>query len=494
MKIVFLASVAFLLTAAAPDKSPDAPVFRFSLSIDPTPPDPRKINSSESNYFFVNIYRGLFFVDQDGRLQPEFAQRCRWVKPHSVLKCQLKKGLKWSDGSALTAAHFVESWDRLKAPSTRGLGLALVSNIKSARAISETELEVLLEKNDGEFMEKLAHPVFVATKSSTEFTRENFHEAPVSGPYRVTSWKSGQMVRLEPNPYYGKKSRRPPVEILRLDDDETALNLYREGTLTFLRRLPTHYLKAWSASKELHQIPVQRFDYIGFGPSLRKFPELRKALALSLKFDELQSIYSSLGLPGCPSIDPAWMNKTPCHEFDIERAKKIWAGLPKELREKRWELHFSKLGGADIQVGMEWVQNQWKKHLGANIELKPMEQAVYLSNLKLQPPDIFRKGVGLDRATCLAAVEIFSKQDPENFIQLDSKVYEAAIEELQKAPTAAAKKKACTKVVTLLIENAEIIPMGRIHFSVLAKPVFTGWTLNPLNQLDLSSLQVRDLD
>lgn len=498
MKIVLFASLALLLAAATPDKSPERPVFRFSLSIDPTPPDPRKINSSESNYFFVNIYRGLFFVDGQGQLQPEIAESCRWRKSHLVLSCRLKKKAKWSDGTAITANHFVESWERLKSPTTKGLGLALVSNIKSARAVSETELEVTLEKSDAEFLERLAHPVLVATKSGADYTRETIHEAPVSGPYRITEWKSGQRLRLEPNPYYQTirptKKPRPPVEILRIDEEETAFNLYREGTLTFLRRLPSHYLKAWGTSKELHQIPVQRFDYIGFGPSLRSHPNLRKALALSLKYDELQAIYSALGPPGCPSMNPAWMTKTPCHQFDLEAAKKLWASLPEELRTKRWELHFSKLGGADVQAGMEWVQNQWKKHLGANIDLRPVEQGVYLASLRSQPPDIFRKGVGLDRATCLSAVEIFSKQDPENFIRLDSKDYELHLDQLRKASTLSAKKKACTKVVAHLIENAEIIPMGRIHLSILAKPEFSGWALNPLNQLDLSHLQVRDLD
>lgn len=488
------------LAAAAGDKGPDEPVFRFSLSVDPQPPDPRKITSSESNYFLVNIYRGLFFTDGEGRLQPEIAEHCTWQKKHIVLKCRLKKGVKWSDGSPITATQFVDSWRRLQAKTSKGLGFQLLSNLKAARTISDRDLEVILKKSDPEFMEVLAHPALVATKSDADFSRDKFNLAPVSGPYRVTHWKTGagQKLRLESNPYYETirptKVARPPVEILRIDDDETAFNLYREGTLTFLRRLPTHYLKSWSTSKELHQIPVQRFDYIGFGTAMRDHPALRKALSKSLKYEELQQIYSALGRPGCPSMDPKWMEQTPCHEFDLEEAKRLWATLPEELKKRRWELHFSSLGGDDVKTGMEWIQNQWKKNLGANVDLKPQEQAVYLAALRVAPADIFRKGVGLDRATCLAAVEIFSKEDPENFIRLNSETYEKALNELRNAPSASMKKRACTKVVKLLIDDAEIIPMGRIHFSVLAKPLFKGWKLNPLNQLDLSELRVSDLD
>jgi oligopeptide transport system substrate-binding protein len=123
------------------------------------------------------------------------------------------------------------------------------------------------------------------------------------------------------------------------------------------------------------------------------------------------------------------------------------------------------------------------------VDLKAVEQSVYLSELRTNPPDLFRKGVGLDRSTCLAAVEVFTKGDPENFIKLDLPAYETAVEKLKAAKTDSARKRACTEVVQILVDRAEVIPLGRIHFSILAKPTFTGWELNPLNHLDLSHLR-----
>ena len=42
-----------------------------------------------------------------------------------------------------------------------------------------------------------------------------------------------------------------------------------------------------------------------------------------------------------------------------------------------------------------------------------------------------------------------------------------------------------------LMKNYFLIPLGAIHFSMLAKPEFTGWKLNQMNQLDLSNLHQR---
>lgn len=493
--------------AAQPKAATESPTFRFSLSVEPTGADPLRISSSESNYFLVNILRGLYFVDPKGVAQPEIAKSCELSKSKLKVRCEIKKGAKWSDGKKIVAKDFVESWRRLLAPTARGLGAEILISVKNAMAIhkgtakpetlgvvavSDAILEVTLEEQDSDFIPRLAHPALVATRSGFVYDREHATEVPVSGPYKIAGWKPLGRIRLENNSMYDtirkSSSLRPPVEILIIDDDETALNLYREGTLTFLRRLPTHYLKAWKDSKELFQVPVARFDYLGFGPALRSEPAFRQALASALNYEELRVIYSALGIPGCPSIAPQWMSTVPCVTYDLKRAQTFWEKVPSELKTKRWTLRFSRLGGDDVQKGMEWMQSQWKKNLGLNVELESVEQSAYLSELRTNPPDLFRKGVGLDRSTCLAAVEIFTKGDSENFIRLDLPEYELAVAKLRTAKTESARKQACTEVVRILVDRAEVIPLGRIHFSMLAKPEFTGWQLNPLNHLDLSHL------
>lgn len=488
-----IGAAAAALPAKKANLSP--PIFRFSLSTEPSGADPARISNSESNYFLLNILRGLYFVDKHGVARPEIARTCFWKRSHRHLRCELKSA-KWSDGAPIRAQDFVDSWSRLLQPNSKGIGFSLLQNVKKMTAPSNQVLEVTLEENDPEFIQRLAHPALVATRTDFSYDRDHLLKAPVSGPYRVTEWKPGTSearIRLESNPFYETiqktENLRPPVEILTIDDDETAFNLYREGTLTLLRRLPTHYLRAWKDSKELVQIPVARFDYLGFGPKLRDQLEFRQALAAALNYEELRIIYSALGTPGCPGLSPEWLSQVPCHRFDVERAKQLWAKVPAELKSKRWTLHFSKLGGDDVQKGMEWMQGQWKKNLGLVVDLKAVEQGVYLAGLKTDTPDLFRKGVGLDRSTCLAAVEIFSKRDPENFIKLDLPPYEKAIQKLRAARRETARKKACTEAVQVLIDRAEVIPLGRIHFSMLAKPDFQGWDLNPLNQLDLSHLR-----
>ena len=484
-------------------------VFRFSLSTEPSHFDPARISSSESNYFIVNLLRGLYFLDKAGEAKPEIAEACK-PRTNTKFECKIKKSAKWSDGKEIIAEDFVKSWGRLLAPGAKGVGVSILSNIQNAvdihkgtkpltqlgvRAKSKHLLEINLINADSDFLSKLAHPALSVVRSEGNYARsEEAHKTPVSGPYKIADWSKSNRIRLISNEYFdsirsGSKQPRPAAEILIIEDDETALNLYREGTLTFLRRLPTHYLKDWKDSKELFQVPVVRFDYMGFGPTLKDQADLRKALALSLNYQELKILYSALGIPGCPGISPEWMNQTPCHEFNLEKAKKYFEQVPESIRQSTLTLQFSKLGGDDIQKGMEWVQAQWKKNLGFNVQLQPVEQAVFVAGLKANPPPVFRKGVGLDRASCLAATEIFAIGDTENYIKLNNQKYQSYLEKLASSRDEKERKVHCTNLVKILIDEAFIIPLGQIHFSLLSKPTFTGWTLTPLNQLDLSRLQ-----
>jgi oligopeptide transport system substrate-binding protein len=167
-----------------------------------------------------------------------------------------------------------------------------------------------------------------------------------------------------------------------------------------------------------------------------------------------------------------------CQEF---KPVKISAG-------KKFEFQFSKMGGDDIARAAEWFQGQWKKHAGVEVELQGQEQAVYLSGLRVKPPAIFRKGVSLDRPTCLAAVELFEKDHPENYIRLNDPEFEKLVQKLRKSKTESERKKACTAAVAKLLKSERLIPLGEMHFTVLASTKFKGWGLNELNQLDLSHL------
>jgi oligopeptide transport system substrate-binding protein len=352
-------------------------------------------------------------------------------------------------------------------------------------ALSDSKLEFVFSENDPEFEYKLIHPALSPLPPGGYLPPAKSAKQICSGPYRIAEWTRKSHVRLEPNAHYPSAHRRPAVEAWFVDDDTTALRLYESDKLDFLRRLTATEIPRYKKSPQFHQIPMARFDYVGFGPELRDQGKLREALSEGIDFKSFLKIFDTQSPPGCPSLPARMLDRVHCQKPDFKKARTLLKELKKPIS---LEFHFSQMGGDDIARQAEWFQGQWKDHLGLKIGLIPAEQGLYVRRLRADPPAVFRKGVSLDRPTCTAALEIFLKDNPENYLKLDDKKYERLVRETREAKTASLKKTACRRAVDYLMDRHLLIPLGEMYFTVLAKPRFAGWDLNELNQLDLSEL------
>ncbi|MGE0763846.1 MAG: peptide ABC transporter substrate-binding protein [Bdellovibrionales bacterium] len=510
MKTIHLLCIwlgAFLPTAFCPAQNETTKsVFRFHSGLEPATVDPAALNDATGGFLFFNLYRSLYRLDEHNRPKLELAKKCDWLdsRLRLRLRCQLKSGLKFSNGENMTANHWVLAWRRLIDPMTGSRHAELLQPILNARAISagklkpedlgvsaidDRTLEIQLEEADPELFFKLSAPVLTPIWQTPPLKPDTFAKAVTTGPYRIREWQSKTRIRLEPNPYYFPIKSRPEVEILLIEEDSTALQMFDLGKLDFLRRLNIKEIPWRKSRKEFLFIPTYRFDYVGFGPELQDQPELRKALALSLDYAELTKAYLTPGKIGCPSLPRSLSEPWPCVKFDLKAAK---AALAKADRSRFPELtlNYSRAGGEDVGRGMEWMQGQWKKHLGLNVALRPQESGMFMQQIKTKAPALFRKGMNLNRPTCLAALESFTSFSRDNSLGLKNENYDKLVGRLQNSQSEPSKKSLCGQALNLLIKEHRLIPLGELYFAMLAKPQFRGWRVTPMNQLDLTDLEV----
>jgi oligopeptide transport system substrate-binding protein len=498
-RMIYL-SLFIIISAKAAGATP-APTFKLHLSNEPSNLDPHQQKSSASSYLLQNLYRNIFFYDNDKGLTPDLGESCKRENP-LVLVCKLKKGLQWSDGTSLTSEDFLKAYQRVLNPKASSPRADLLFKIKNAPAIykgqkkleslgittpNATTLRFEFEEKDPDFEYNLASFILSPVKNTLK-PGQKASELIVNGPYKIFDWIAGQKIQLVNNNLFknGNFSKRPPVEFLFIHEDSVALQLYEKNELSLLRRLPTLYIPKFKSRPDFYWIPVVRFDYFGFGPILKDHPKVREALTLSLNYKELQKIFSSEGVPGCPGIPATWITEELCYKIDIAKAKKVFAEnktVPGDLK-----LMYSALGGEDHRRAVEWMQAQWQKALGLKVQLLLRENKVFLNELQQNPPAIFRKGVAPDRPTCLATLETFADWSPENHIQLKDPEYQEILKKLGDASTPVDQKKFCTQGVRFLMDRYLFIPTGPMHFSVLVKKNFSGWKLNSMNQLNLAEL------
>lgn len=479
-----------------------APLFRLHLPAEPTNLDPHRQKTASSSYLLQNLHHNLLIEREPEGLVPDLAEGCVRENKGRRLVCRLKKNLKWSDGKPLEAADFLRAYRRILDPKTMAYRPDPLLSVKNARAIlagkkppeslgvaapDSRTLKFELDAVDPNFEHALANPILAPFR---EDDKEPTKMA-TTGPYKIAAWDAGKSLRLTKNPNYpGGREDRPDVEFRFIEDDSTALKLYEKNELDFLRRLPTAYIAKYESSSEYISLPLLRFDYIGFGPRLQNLPKLREALAESLDYDEFQKLLNARGRPGCPGVPDAWFSEgpPPCHTLDLKKARRAMASVNEKLVLK---YAFSSLGGEDHRRSAEWQQNQWKKNIGLDVRVEMMENKIFLAKMNEGPTDLFRKGIAADQPTCAAVLAPFTPHHPENFMHFDNAGFNALFEKVEHDPSDKVRSESCEKAIRLLVERHAIIPLGKMSFVLLAKPTFTGWRLNSLNQLDLSDLHAK---
>lgn len=471
--------------------------FRLHLFAEPVSFKPWEQKNSTGIFFLGQVF-GTLLKYQDHELKNSLAEKCEF-KTSTIAHCLISKTATFSDGSPITAKDFERSFQNFLKPENHAFRADLLFSVKNAEkfylgksslkdlgihAKSDRLLEFLLEKSDPEFLYNLTSPLLTALHSSELLEKKNASELISSGSFKMISWEPRKKILL-----VHRERPELQVEFIFVNEDSVALNLYEKGEIQFLRRLPTLFIPKYRNRPDYHEVDQIRFDYLGFGPELKNFPELREALSTSLQFSEINKLLFTRGSFGCPGLPDSSYDVTPCLKFDLLRAKEIISAQDFK-KFPPINLVFSKLGGDDFKRTMEWLQNQWKTQLGIQISLEQLENKIFLQRLREKPPAIFRKSASPDRPTCLSALEIFTDSSNENYLQVKDPEFIRLFSELRGSITTPSKyKKSCRQVTQYLLDHFLLIPTGPIHFSFLASPLWTGWSLNELNQLDLSNLK-----
>jgi peptide/nickel transport system substrate-binding protein len=135
----------------------------------------------------------------------------------------IRPGLKFSDGSPVTAASYQRAWERILSPkmgSPLGVNLSLQDDIVGAQAFLDGKASKIsgisakgltltfhLTSPNATFVSILSMQWFTAVKPNTPYTSTGLNVYPAAGPYYIASRDPGRSTVLKRNPYY--KGNRP---------------------------------------------------------------------------------------------------------------------------------------------------------------------------------------------------------------------------------------------------------------------------------------------
>lgn len=466
-------------------------VFSYHIPITPQGFDPLMQKGTASRFLLQNFYRPLISFDNNENLVFNAAETCFWENRVNYI-CQLKKGLKFEDGSPILAKNYKYSFELLFDKSTEHLGFFSFLKSETPQSIKITDERILIfefKKYSPQVVGELSHLSFSPRKEKKLYN--HYEDIISSGPFKASALKKNQYIVLKSNdvnnPIF-KSAPRPDVKVYFIEDEFTAVRLYETGQLDIVRNLPVSLFGKYK--NDLEYKTMNRMDGMGFSKEISADKNFAKALVHSLNFVELQKIYQSKDIPGCPALSKKLYLNDHCYKFDLDLAKEHFKKASTKLKEKTWRLYFSEVGGEDIKKGMEWFAYQWSKNLGLKINIEPLESGLFLNKIRSRDFDIVRKGFPLNSPSCFEALDIFASQSVNNFVSFKSDKLDQLLEDFFATPLWNFQKsqQLCDQGLKIIFESYSFIPLGEMYFTFLTNKKFSGWYINSLNIMDLEHL------
>ncbi len=192
------------LTLGATTAALAAPL-RWAAQNDILTLDPHAQDHNTSNAIGAHIYEGLTRLSKTYRPEPSLATKWTYLSQTQV-RFELRRGVKFHDGSPFTADDVVFSFGRITQP--QGTKQTYVSGIKEVKKIDDYTVDLLLEAPTPMLLQNIiSFPIMSkawSTKNNTTSTQdykakeENFasRNANGTGPYRLVSWQPDQAVKM----------------------------------------------------------------------------------------------------------------------------------------------------------------------------------------------------------------------------------------------------------------------------------------------------------
>jgi len=335
---------AVLLPARSAGAAPSATsrndaAITLGMALEPPNLDPTKSAAEATeDVVYCNLFEGLTRIAEDGSVVPALARAWTISADGLTYRFQLHSGVRFHDGTPLTALDAKYSLDRARAAgSTNPLHDLLVA-VKSVDVDGELDLRIELARPVADLLTYLGWGNLVIM---SPLTSARAATAPVgTGPFRFKEWRKGDAIVLDRNDdYWGPRARLRRVTFRIVPDSSTSLAALRAGDVDGFENFPSPENIAALAKDPRFAVVVGSTEgetLLAINNARAPFNDLRVRRALSHAIDRTAIIKGAMygyGQPigsHFPPHHPAYIDLTGRYPYDpaVARALLAEAGYP----------------------------------------------------------------------------------------------------------------------------------------------------------------------
>jgi len=375
--------------------------------------DPIWTTANITAYHGAMIYDTLFGLDGNFAPQPQMVSKWGLSDDKLTYTFELRDGLKFSDGAAVTAADCVASVRRWAARS--GGGQTMMARVKDTPVVDDKTFRIVLSEPYGLVIDSLStistSLCYMMRKKDAETDpNQQVRETVGSGPflYNRDETRPGNRHVYDRNPNYVPRKEPPSAmaggKVVKLDrvtfeniaDEQTALSALQAGEIDFYEVPPQDLIDELKTDKNLTVEVLNKTGHIAFmrlnclHPPFNNVDARRAMLYLAKQEDVMRAIfgqskswqscgsYFACGTPMTNDVNTEWFK----HGLDIAKAKELFQKAGYDGRPV-----------VVLQATDHYLANpaglfaaQWMRQAGINVDLAAMDWGALISRRAVKKP------------------------------------------------------------------------------------------------------------
>lgn len=449
--------------------------LRINLASEPQYLDPTMCTATDNMVNAKNTFIGLMGYGKDGEIFPEMAESYEVSEDGLTYTFKIREGLKWSDGTPLTAHDVVYSWNRAVNPATTAEYEYMFSPIdgyddKKLNVTASEDgltLTVILQSPCAYFLDLCAFATFMPVNQANV---EAFDESNpgswameagfvCSGPFMLDKWNHDESMVYVKNPNY---YRADEVTVDRLEfmlsaNDAAIFAAFQAGNLDFIDLVPADEIESVINTSEFYTLNSMGPYYICFnvkselfkGKTVEQAAAMREAVSLLIDREYIVSNCSKAGqIPANTFVPPVCLDghggefrvsdndyTYPVKEengyFSIKYTDEKVKRAIELLKSAGFEFDANNMLTSNTPYSFEYLTNENSTHsaiaqavqqdlalVGINMTIKSVDWNVFLDERHKGNFDVARHGWTADFNDPINFLELFTTTSGNNDAQL----------------------------------------------------------------------------
>lgn len=495
------------------DKFTEEKILIFANSAEPANLDPQVATGVLESNIISSLFEGLCVQhpsDESIDL-PGVAERWEHTPDFRTWTFHLRKNAKWSNGSELTTADFLFSYERMLTPDFGAKYASMLYFINNAEQFNKGEIKDFSQVGV-KAIDK--HTLVIELKASVPFLPDltkHYTWYPVpkeailavgtmtqkgtnwtdpdniisNGPFKMKAWRFNDYIEVQRNHQYWDDEvvKLNGIRFLPISNAYTEARMFFDGQLHVTYTLAPEMIQYAKAKypKFIRQEPYLGSNFIRCNIQRKGLdnPKVRRALAISL---DNQSIIDNIlqgGQAVATGLTPPLVGYNPPKvvKYDAAEAKRL---LKEAGYDENNKLRL-KLLSTDKDVSKrlsEAFQAMWKQELGVEVSIEQYEWKTYLDRLQKSDYDLAIGGWIADYPDPTSFLDLWKDGDGNNRTNWSSKQYEALLKKSENTNSAEERYLILAEAEQILLDEMPIIPVHWYTSNYLLDTSVKGW--NPL--------------